>query len=63
MLQENSINLAEYDPPLFQKDVTFIEEMILGTPSSQRKGRGPEKDFLYDIVNNTRFVNMFWMLG
>lgn len=49
-----SIDLTAYDPPLDARDVTFIEEMILGTPERERKGRGSDKEFLYDIVNNTR---------
>lgn len=48
------IDLAAYEPPLGSRDVVFIEEMILGTPEEARKGRGSEKEFLYDIVNNTR---------
>ena len=55
LLKENNIDLAAYglDP---EKDLTFIEEMILGDDLpggwKARKGRGPEKAFLYDIVNN-----------
>lgn len=49
-----AIDLAAYEPPLGGKDVAFIEEMVLGTREEERKGRGPEKEFLYDIVNNTR---------
>ena len=49
-----AIDLKAYDPPLDENDVLFIEEMILGTEEAKRKGRGPEKEFLYDIVNNTR---------
>lgn len=49
-----AIDLTAYDPPLDGKDMVFIEEMILGTREQDRKGRGPEKEFLYDIVNNTR---------
>eukprot|EP00752_Nemacystus_decipiens_P009194 g8213.t1 len=50
----NAIDLTAYEPPLDAKDVVFIEEMILGTREQDRSGRGPEKEFLYDIVNNTR---------
>lgn len=49
-----AIDLTAYEPPLDGRDVVFIEEMILGTREEERKGRGPEKEFLYDIVNNTR---------
>ncbi|CAM9779348.1 unnamed protein product [Ectocarpus sp. 8 AP-2014] len=49
-----AIDLGRYHPALDAKDVTFIEEMILGTPEEQRKGRCSDKEFLYDIVNNTR---------
>ncbi|CAM9504587.1 unnamed protein product [Pylaiella littoralis] len=49
-----AIDLSAYEPRLDATDVVFIEEMILGTPEQDRKGRGPEKEFLYDIVNNTR---------
>ncbi|CAN0458801.1 unnamed protein product, partial [Hapterophycus canaliculatus] len=48
------IDLTAYEPPLDARDVTFIEEMILGTAEQERKGRGSDKEFLYDIVNNTR---------
>ena len=54
MLKDNKIDLSSFEPPLFARDVTFIEEMILGTPEKERKGRGRDKEFLYDIVNNTR---------
>ncbi|CAM9143246.1 unnamed protein product [Chrysoparadoxa australica] len=50
MLQANGIDLQEEG--LSPVDVIFIEEMILGTAEG-RKGRPPEKGFLYDIVNNT----------
>lgn len=49
-----AIDLTAYNPPLRAKDVRFIEEMILGTPEEEREGRGKDKEFLYDIVNNTR---------
>lgn len=36
-------------------DKCFIEECILGTPEEERKGgRTGVKEFLYDIVNNSR---------
>jgi deoxynucleoside triphosphate triphosphohydrolase SAMHD1 len=35
-------------------DMTFIEEIINGTPEAQRVGRDADKFFLYDIVNNLR---------
>lgn len=54
MLQDNKIDLSSFQPPLNAKDITFIEEMVLGTPEKERRGRGAEKEFLYDIVNNTR---------
>lgn len=54
MLKDNMIDLSAYEPPLFAKDLTFIEEMILGTRQEERRGRGADKEFLYDIVNNTR---------
>lgn len=54
MLNDNNIDLSTYQPPLYVKDLTFIEEMILGTRQEARRGRGADKEFLYDIVNNTR---------
>lgn len=54
MLEDNKVDLSAYEPPLCARDVTFIEEMILGTPQDERRGRGPDKEFLYDIINNTR---------
>lgn len=32
----------------------FSKEIIGGVEGSARVGRGPDKIFLYDIVNNTR---------
>ena len=52
ILADNNINLEEFG--LSAKDQLFIEEIIQGTEESERQGRGPEKFFLYDIVNNTR---------
>ncbi|CAM9876164.1 unnamed protein product [Discosporangium mesarthrocarpum] len=56
MLSSNGIDLSSFRPPLGARDLRSIEEMILGTPEGERVGggRGPEKGFLYDIVNNTR---------
>lgn len=52
ILTTNNIDLSDYGvTPL---DKTFIEEIISGTPESQRKGRPSNKFYLYDIVNNTR---------
>jgi len=54
LLQANNIDISlpEYGA-LSEDDLTFIGEMIVGTPLNDRKGRpGPEKSFLYDIVNN-----------
>lgn len=57
LLAKNNINK---DNALFNlynltpKDVLFIEEIIAGTKEDKRKGRGPEKFYLYDIVNNSR---------
>lgn len=52
ILQDNDIRLEEFG--LSGKDQLFIEEIIQGTAESERQGRGPEKFFLYDVVNNTR---------
>lgn len=52
ILKENNILLPEYG--LDQRDQLFIEEIIGGIKGSARRGRGPDKFFLYDIVNNTR---------
>lgn len=57
LLKNNNIDkddnlLRKYN--LTAKDVTFIEEIISGTKEKHRKGRGPEKFYLYDIVNNSR---------
>ena len=41
LLQVNGISLAAHG--LEERDLTFIEEMIIGTPYNERKGRGPEK--------------------
>lgn len=52
LMEENEITLEKYG--LTSTDITFITEMIIGVPNEERKGRGREKEFLYDIINNTR---------
>ena len=52
LLAQNKIRLSEFG--LNDRDQIFIEEIIGGTKEDDRKGRGPEKFYLYDIVNNTR---------
>ena len=52
ILEDNNINLRDFG--LSNEDQTFIEEIIQGTKEHERRGRGAEKFFLYDIVNNTR---------
>lgn len=57
LLKKNRINkdddlLKLYD--LTETDILFIEEIIAGTKEDKRRGRGPEKFYLYDIVNNSR---------
>lgn len=39
---------------LSDEDQLFIEEIIGGVDTTARRGREPNKFFLYDIVNNTR---------
>ena len=45
ILKRQGIDLSSYG--LSALDRTFIEEMIAGTPESQRKGRDRKKYFLY----------------
>ena len=52
LLANNGIDLAAFG--LSQRDQTFIEEIIGGTKEDVRTGRGKEKSYLYDIVNNIR---------
>jgi HD superfamily phosphohydrolase len=52
LIQANGIRLHEFG--LNERDVQFIEETIRGTPEETRNGRGRDKAYLYDIVNNTR---------
>lgn len=52
LIKKNSINVADFG--LKHIDILFIEEIIGGVKGSDRKGRMPEKSYLYDIVNNTR---------
>ncbi|EKX36683.1 hypothetical protein GUITHDRAFT_117108 [Guillardia theta CCMP2712] len=61
LLRDNNIRLEDYglDPV---NDLRFIEELIVGDDLDggkrngggieARRGRGPEKNFLYDIINN-----------
>lgn len=50
LLADNKIDIARYG--LSPQDLLFIEEVIGGVKEEDRKGREPEKFFLYDIVNN-----------
>ena len=52
LLKKNKIRLSTYG--LSEVDILFIEEIIGGVTEASRRGRGPEKFFLYDIVNNSR---------
>lgn len=49
-LKKRGIDLSMYG--IKERDITFIKELIEPPPVEQRKGRGAEKAFLYDIVNN-----------
>jgi len=57
MLEDNKIDLKR-DFEFNDLDLVFIEELILGKKIpggvNARKGRGHEKQFLYDIINNER---------
>ena len=52
LLRVNKIDLTKYG--LTNIDQVFIEEIIGGVEGANRRGRGPNKFFLYDIVNNTK---------
>jgi HD superfamily phosphohydrolase len=52
LLMTNGIDLRRFG--LDARDKVFIEEIIGGVSEKQRRGRGPEKFYLYDIVNNNR---------
>jgi HD superfamily phosphohydrolase len=52
LLEVNKIDLTKYG--LSPTDQLFIEEIIGGVEGVHRMGRGPNKFFLYDIVNNTK---------
>jgi HD superfamily phosphohydrolase len=52
LLNKNRIDHREYE--LTDRDLLFIEEIIAGTKEADRRGRGYEKFYLYDIVNNSR---------
>jgi HD superfamily phosphohydrolase len=52
LLGKNRIDHREYG--LNDRDLLFIEEIIAGTKEADRRGRGYEKFYLYDIVNNSR---------
>jgi len=51
LLQDNLINLEKYG--LCDRDVLFIEEIIMGS-NHKKLGRDSPKCFLYDIINNER---------
>jgi len=57
LLVDNGIDLCSLYG-LSKSDMLFIEELILGKQIKggleARKGRGPDKFFLYDIINNER---------
>jgi len=52
ILKANGIILSQYG--LSPVDQIFIEEIIGGERERTRKGRAPDKFYLYDVVNNTR---------
>ena len=52
LLEVNKIELRKYG--LTELDQLFIEEVIIGVKEVDRKGRGNDKFYLYDIVNNMR---------
>ena len=52
MLRKNGINVQNYG--LEEIDLRFIKEIIRGTPEHKRQGRGADKFWMYDIVNNGR---------
>ena len=52
LLEDNNIILSEYG--LDDVDKIFIEEIVGGVKEEHRRGRQPDKFFLYDIVNNVR---------
>jgi HD superfamily phosphohydrolase len=52
MLKKNDINLEQWG--LTEQDETFIKEIVAGTKEEKRQGRGRDKFWMYDIVNNSR---------
>ena len=52
MLKNNDINLEQWG--LTEHDETFIKEIVAGTKEEKRQGRGRDKFWMYDIVNNSR---------
>jgi HD superfamily phosphohydrolase len=51
ILSKNNIDMSKYG--LTDQDKSFVKEMIFGAKDSVKVGRGVDKYFLYDIVNNT----------
>lgn len=49
ILKENNISINEYG--LNDTDLLFIEEIISGTKEADRRGRGPNKFFLYGKIS------------
>ncbi|KAG5179114.1 hypothetical protein JKP88DRAFT_201313 [Tribonema minus] len=53
LLRDNNIDLRKYG--LQERDLVFIEELIMGVgPEKREGGRDSKKGFLYDVVNNVR---------
>jgi len=52
LIANNEITLGDYlDNPV--QDLTFIKELVSPPPRNARKGGRENRDWLYDIVNNT----------
>lgn len=45
LIEQNDINMGAYG--VQERDMLFIEEIISGTAEHLRRGRGPDKFFLY----------------
>ncbi|XP_060604041.1 deoxynucleoside triphosphate triphosphohydrolase SAMHD1-like isoform X1 [Ruditapes philippinarum] len=54
MLEDKKLKSMFKKEKIYAKDITFIKEMIVGTPKEERKGRRENKWFLYEIVSNKR---------
>lgn len=57
IISTKGIQLADHG--MSETDLTFIEEMISGTPETERKGRPFSKSYLYGIYIDFMYFRLY----